>query len=142
MLFSPRSNVDCGGCEYNFIPALTDAEFDAIRTVMGGLHWGYIPYTKLPSTQRGRETHQRLCRHENFAKTAKECCDVSDLRVISSYPDHVLVHDAPGVPKEGTVADVAGALCDDFAEWSKEKHLHDVPNDFGWFEISVVAENY
>lgn len=135
-------NVDCGACEYNFIPALSDEEFDEIHTVMGGMHWGYIPYSKLPSSKRGRETHQRLCQHENFAKTAKECCDVPDLRVKSSYPDHVLLHDAPGAPKEGTVADVAGDLCNDFTEWAVEKHLHDVENDYGWFHLSSVAEGY
>ena len=135
-------NVDCGACEYNFIPALSDEEFDSIHTVMGGLHWGYIPYFKLPSSKRGRETHQRLCQHENFAKTAKECCDVPDLRVKSSYPGQVLMHDAPGIPKEGTVADVAGELCDDFASWAMEKHLHDVENDYGWFHLSSVAEGY
>jgi hypothetical protein len=138
-------NVDCGACEYNFIPALTDAEFDAIHTVMGGLHWGYIPDSKKPSSQRGKETHARLCRHENFAKMAKECCDVADLPVISSYPDQILVHDEEGqnqLPKAGTVADVAGSLCDDFSTWAKEKRLHDIPNDYGWFQISSVAEGY
>ena len=135
-------NVDCGACEYNFIPALTDEEFDSIHTVMGGLHWGYIPEGRLPSSKRGRETHERLCRHENFAKTAKECCDMPDLHVVSSYPGEALVHDAPGFPKAGTVADVAGALCDDFKQWAKEKHLYDVTNDYGWFQISAVAEGY
>ena len=27
-------NVDCGACEYNLIPSMTDAEFDSITTVM------------------------------------------------------------------------------------------------------------
>ena len=138
-------NIDCGACEYNFIPALTDDEFNAISTVMGNLHWGYIPYSKLPSSERGRTTHERICQHENFAKTAKECCDVPYLQVISSYPGQVLVqHDDHGgaLPKQGTVADVAGDFCDDFAEWAVTKRLHDVPNDFGWFQLSSVADGY
>lgn len=135
--------MDCGACEYNFIPALTDEEFDSIHTVMGGLHWGYIPESRLPSSKRARETHQRLCQHENFAKTAKECCDVPDLSVKSSYPGQILVHDNGGhLPKAGTVGDVAGDFCDDFAQWAKEKHLHDIPNDYGWFQIASVADGY
>ena len=32
-------HVDCEGCEYNLIPAMTEEEFDAIPAVIGGVHW-------------------------------------------------------------------------------------------------------
>lgn len=137
-------NVDCGACEYNLIPSMTDDEFNSIATVMGGVHWGYIPHDKLPSSKRGKETHQRLCKHENFATTAKECCEFPDMEVISSYPGQVLVKEEPdahtGVGKTGTVADVAGNLCDDYDSWAREKHIYDIEDDFGWFQLTPSAK--
>ena len=133
-------NVDCEGCEYNLIPALTEEEFDAIPTVMGGVHWGYIPINKLPSSERGKKTHQRLCQHENIARTSKECCAFPDLQVKSSVPGEVLVQDTKGFPsKASTVADVAGALCDGFDQWATEHYLNDVRNDWNWFELTSQA---
>ena len=32
-------NVDCEGCEYNLVPAMTEEEFDAIPAVIGSVHW-------------------------------------------------------------------------------------------------------
>jgi hypothetical protein len=135
-------NVDCGACEYNLIPSMTDAEFDAIHTVMGGVHWGYIPIAKLPSSKRAKETHERLCRHENFARTAKECCQFPNLQVQSSYPGQALEREkSVGFPpKAGTVRDVAGELCDDYDAWAIEKHVNDINNDFGWFQITSSAD--
>ena len=132
-------NVDCAACEYNLIPAMTDKEFNSINTVMGGLHWGYIPRSKLPSSKRAKETHQRLCQHENFARTAKECCQFPDLPVISSFPGEAIVQDNNKY-KSGTVIDVAGELCDDFHAWAIEKHVFDIDNDFGWFQITSTAD--
>jgi FkbM family methyltransferase len=138
-------NVDCEGCEYNFIPALTQEEFDSIPTVMGEVHWGYIPESKKPSSKRGRETHQRLCVHENFARTAKECCAFPDLPVKSSVPGKVLIveeEQVRGLPyKSGTVKDIAGELCDDFETWKVEKHLDSIASDWGWFQFTSIAED-
>jgi hypothetical protein len=124
------------------IPSLSKAEFDALSTIMGGVHWGYIPETKLPSSERGRVTHQRLCVHENFANSAKECCAFPDLAVISGTPGEILVQEAAGVfpPKTGTVRDVAGKLCDDFDQWAELHHLNDIESDWGWFQITSRAD--
>jgi FkbM family methyltransferase len=130
-------NVDCEGCEYNLLPALTEEEFDAIPTVMGGLHWGYIPLNKLPSSERGRTTHERLCQHENIARTAKECCAFPNLPVKSSVPGEILVREKDN--KSITVADVAGDLCVDFENWALDHYLNDVPNDWGWMELTSQA---
>ena len=134
-------NVDCEGCEYNLIPALKQDEYESISTVLGGVHWGYMPESKLPSSKRGATTHERLCRHENFARTVKECCAFPDLNVISSVPGEVLVQDSKQwPPKPSTVRDVAGNLCDGFDDWAKEHHLHDIQSDWGWFQITSMAD--
>jgi FkbM family methyltransferase len=135
-------NVDCSGCEYNLIPALTDEEFDAIPTVLGGVHWGYIPTSKLPSSQRAKTTHERLCRHESVARTTKECCAFPDMAVQSSVPGEILVQDnnKGGLDKPSTVMDVVmDGLCDDFDTWAKETHLYSVQDDWGWFELTSRA---
>ena len=139
-------NIDCEGCEYNVIPALTEDEFDAIPTVLGAAHWGYIPTSKLPSSGRGSKTHKRLCSHENIAKSTKECCDFMDIPVKSSVPGEVLKRERDdgqqhyGLDQDSTVRDVIDeGLCDDFEEWSKEHFLHDVLDDFGWMELSSQA---
>eukprot|EP00522_Entomoneis_paludosa_P007123 CAMPEP_0172447176 /NCGR_PEP_ID=MMETSP1065-20121228/6541_1 /TAXON_ID=265537 /ORGANISM="Amphiprora paludosa, Strain CCMP125" /LENGTH=127 /DNA_ID=CAMNT_0013198411 /DNA_START=15 /DNA_END=398 /DNA_ORIENTATION=+ len=126
---------------------MTEVEFDSITTVMGGVHWGYIPKQKLPSSQRGKETHERLCKHENFAATAKECCQFPDMEVISSYPGQVLVQDHSddtkhgGIGKTGTVIDVAGDLCKDYDTWATEKHVYDIDSDWGWFQLTPSAKD-
>jgi FkbM family methyltransferase len=135
-------NVDCEGCEYNLIPALSEEEFESIPAVMGGLHWGYIPVKKLPSSERGSTTHSRLCTHENIARTAKECCAFPDLQVKSSVPGELLVQDHGGErfpPKSSTVLDVAGELCDEFDQWAKDHFLNDIDGDWGWFELTSQA---
>lgn len=134
-------NVHCEGCEYNLIPSLTATEFDAIRTVMGSVHWGYIPEHKLPSSSRAKITHERLCKHENFARGVKECCAFPNLPVLSSVPGEVLVQDSKKFPPQDvTVKDVAGSLCDNFDTWAAEHHLYDIESDWGWFQISSMAE--
>lgn len=137
-------NLDCQGCEYNVIPALSEEEYERIPTVMGGVHWGYIKPNKLPSSARGRTTHQRLCSHENIAKRTKECCAFPDLPVKSSVPGEILqkADDTKGgfPPGESTVSDIiADGLCDNFPEWAKEHYLNDVIDDFNWFELSSQA---
>ena len=130
-------NVDCEGCEYNLLPALSEEEFDAIPTVMGGVHWGYIPTNKLPSSARAKTTHERLCQHENIARTAKECCAFPNLQVKSSVPGEILVREQDN--KSVTVADVAGDLCLDFDQWALDHYLYDVRNDWGWMELTSQA---
>lgn len=138
-------NVDCQGCEYNLIPALTEAEFEAIPTVMGAVHWGYIPTNKLPSSARAKITHERLCQHENIARVTKECCAFPDLPVKSSVPGEILVRDHGNkanslLDQQSTVSDVAAdGLCSDFSSWAAEHFLYDVKDDWGWFELSSQA---
>jgi len=145
-------NVDCSGCEYNLIPALDEKEFEAIPTIMGGVHWGYIPTSKLPSSERAKLTHQRLCSHENVAHRTKECCAFPDMPVQSSVPGEVLVKDegnsqsgknnkdSSALHKQSTVMDVVlDGLCNDFDKWAEEHHLYTVPDDWGWFELSSRA---
>jgi len=134
-------NLDCQGCEYNLIPALSEEEYEEIPTVMGGVHWGYIKPNKLPSSARGKTTHKRLCEHENIAKNTKECCAFPDLPVKSSVPGEVLQKDSKGFPpSESTVSDVISEnLCDDFSSWAEEHYLNDVEDDFNWFELSSQA---
>jgi FkbM family methyltransferase len=134
-------NLECQGCEYNLIPALSEDEFEAIPTIMAKVHWGYIPLKKLPSSARGETTHKRLCAHENVAKTTKECCDFPDLTVKSSVPGEVLMKEDKGFPpRESTVSDVIQeGLCDDFSTWAEVKYLHGIDEDFGWMELTSQA---
>lgn len=112
-------------------------------------HRGYIPTTKLPSSKRAQTTHERLCQHETIARTAKECCSVPEMLVKSSIPGEVLQREPENnygghiSPNENgaTVADIAGELCDNFDEWAREHYLHDVREDWGWFELTSQAYN-
>lgn len=135
-------NLDCQGCEYNLIPSLSEEQFDAIPNVMGGVHWGYIPVSKLPSSERGRQTHERLCQHETIAKTTKECCAFLDAPVKSNIPGEVLYRDngENKPPEPVSVSDIIQEdLCTNFAQWSLDHYLNSVPDDFGWFELSSQA---
>ena len=120
-------NVDCEGCEYNIIPAMAEPEFNKIDVIIGttGVHWGYIPTDKLPSSERGRRTHERLCSHYDFARQSIECCD---------FPNLVVKH--PGNP---TVSDLLGDLCLNFPAWAEEKNLYASTDDYGWTELSSMA---
>ena len=117
-------NLDCEGCEYDVVPSFTEADYDAIDIVLGEIHWGYIPSEKLPSSDRAEKTHQRLCRHEPFARNAIECCAFADMEV------DTLVDTA------STVKELAGSLCDGFDSWAEEHDLYNIPDDVGWFELS------
>jgi hypothetical protein len=147
---------------------MSEEEFRAIATVLGTVHWGYIPMSKLPSSKRGKETHRRMCQHENVARTVKECCAFPDLPVKSSVPGETLVlgdEEEDGVEGDGrtngldsgggrkapsrlrfppravTVRDVAGELCNDFEAWKAEKHLNDIDTDWGWFQLTSTAQD-
>ena len=130
-------NLDCEGCEYNLIPSMHETSFQSIGIIIGRTNWGYIPTIKKPSSQRAKETHQRVCSHYNFAKRCKECCDTPSLAVRPRLHDE---DEAPDDSKgETLVAEVAGDLCTGFAEWAKENALHDVPDDYGWNDMSPAA---
>jgi FkbM family methyltransferase len=128
--------IDCEGCEYNLIPSMTTEEFDAVRMGVGELHWGYIPDAKKPSSERARQTHERLCRFQNFASQAKECCAFPDLPVIDAHNHQELnggvantTDNSTGMP---TVKAIAGAMCHDFDSWVMRQRLLDIPDDKGW----------
>jgi FkbM family methyltransferase len=129
-------NIDCEGCEYNLIPALEVAEFESIRAILGEVHWGYIPPLKLPSSQRGRTTHERLCHHENFVRSAKECCAFPDLTVKSAFSGQVLVIEGEIPPRGVTVKDlITNDLCDSFEQWALDHNLNNVESDWAWFQV-------
>jgi hypothetical protein len=46
-----------------------------------------------------------------------------------------------GSLKEQTVAEVAGSLCDNFEEWATGTKLRDIPDDYGWNEVSAFASD-
>eukprot|EP00571_Detonula_confervacea_P002656 CAMPEP_0172323482 /NCGR_PEP_ID=MMETSP1058-20130122/48840_1 /TAXON_ID=83371 /ORGANISM="Detonula confervacea, Strain CCMP 353" /LENGTH=582 /DNA_ID=CAMNT_0013039489 /DNA_START=301 /DNA_END=2049 /DNA_ORIENTATION=- len=133
-------NLDCEGCEYNLIPSMHETSFNSIGVILGRTNWGYIPTIKKPSSHRARETHERVCTHYNFAKRCKECCDFLSLavkpRVHNTSTDSEV--ESSG---ETTVAEVAGELCNGFEEWAKESKLRDIPDDYGWNEMSAFASN-
>ena len=107
---------------------------------MGEMHWGYIPVQKLPSSKRGQITHDRLCQHENFARTAKECCGNLQLQVKSAFPGEVLIREGKDNTHAATVEDlIEDGFCDDFDTWKEEHYFYNVDNDYGWFELTSVA---
>ena len=130
-------NLDCEGCEYNLIPSMHETSFNSIGIILGRTNWGYIPTIKKPSSHRARETHERVCTHYNFSKRAKECCDFPSLTVHPRISDTDPENASP--TEEKTVAEVAGEMCNDFEEWAKESKLRDIPDDFGWNEMSAFA---
>ena len=88
--------VDCEGCEYFFIPSLSEEQFLAIRSMVGEIHFGYIPIDRQPSYDDAKATHERLCIHENFASQAMECCTIQS--AASEHPE----------------------LCSNFGTWVRE----------------------
>jgi FkbM family methyltransferase len=127
-------NLDCEGCEYNLIPSMHETTFNSVGLILGRTNWGFIPKIKKPSSERGTSTHKRLCTQYNFAKRCKECCDFPSLSVKPRITDNV---GETLVSK--TVEEVAGGLCDGFDQWASEQLLHDIPDDFGWNEMSAFA---
>mmetsp|Transcript_37273 Transcript_37273/g.68487 ORF Transcript_37273/g.68487 Transcript_37273/m.68487 type:complete len:657 (+) Transcript_37273:138-2108(+) len=131
-------NLDCEGCEYNLIPSMHETSFNSIGVILGRTNWGYIPTIKKPSSERARETHKRVCTHYNFAKRCKECCDFPSLSVKARLSTSSMGFDGD-TPEEKTVAEVAGDLCNGFEEWAKQSKLRDIPDDYGWNEMSAFA---
>lgn len=147
-------NLDCEGCEYNLIPSLHETSFKSIGLIMGRTNWGFIPISKKPSSERAEDTHKRVCTHYNFAKRCKECCDFPTLSVRPRLPSTTMDEDgglgdadaedeadnSSAAPESKTVAEVADSLCDGFEEWAEENKLHDVPDDYGWNEMSAYVK--
>lgn len=102
--------IDCEGCEYNVIPDLTEEEFNSVHTMIGEIHYGFIPTDRAPSKQRAKTTHQRLCRHSNFVQFAKECCMFPNEKILH---ENIPIREAPGY----------ASLCGDFAQWSGKGQL-------------------
>ena len=127
-------NLDCEGCEYNLIPSMHETSFNSIGIILGRTNWGYIPTIKKPSSHRARETHERVCTHYNFALRCKECCDFPSLSV-----KHRITDDLNDSPTDKSVAEVAGELCNGFEEWATASKLRDIPDDYGWNEMSAFA---
>lgn len=156
-------NLDCEGCEYNLVPSMHETSFRSIGVLLGRTNWGFIPTIKKPSSERGRSTHGRVCSHYNFAKRCKECCDFPELEVKPRWHDGSVggggenaegeesegdaENDGEGqespkvMTKGGPVSEVAGPLCDGFAEWASDNKLHDIPDDYGWDEMSAWASD-
>eukprot|EP00550_Attheya_septentrionalis_P000433 CAMPEP_0198293854 /NCGR_PEP_ID=MMETSP1449-20131203/19220_1 /TAXON_ID=420275 /ORGANISM="Attheya septentrionalis, Strain CCMP2084" /LENGTH=524 /DNA_ID=CAMNT_0043993597 /DNA_START=53 /DNA_END=1627 /DNA_ORIENTATION=+ len=125
-------NLDCQGCEYNLIPSLSEKEFDDIPTIIGNVHWGYIPADKLPSSKRAKSTHERLCQHKLIAMGTRECCAFPNLKVHNGFKKSA-------IPK--TVSDVIqDGLCDSFSSWAETKSLYTVDDDGGWVELTSMSE--
>ena len=96
--------IDCEGCEYFVVPALTDKEFAAIRDLVGEVHWGYIPDKKKPSVKIAVATHRRLCNFKSILEQAKECCEFPDL-----YSQYGALHKR---------------LCGDYGTWKSRMDLY------------------
>ena len=140
-------NLDCEGCEYNLIPSLHEISFKSIGLILGRTNWGFIPISKKPSSERAEDTHKRVCTHYNFAKRCKECCDFPTLSVRPRLQSSTVKDDfreeannSYATPESKTVADVAGSMCNGFEAWSEENKLHDVPDDYGWNEMSAYVK--
>lgn len=132
-------NLDCEGCEYNLIPSMHETSFKSIGVILGRTNWGYIPVIKKPSSDRARQTHQRVCTHYNFAKRCKECCDFPSLEVKPRIHSAETETEEGAAAEDKTVAEVAGDMCNDFEEWAKDSKLRDIPDDYGWNEMSAFA---
>ena len=127
-------NLDCEGCEYNLIPSMHETTFNSVGLILGRTNWGFIPTIKKPSAERGKNTHERLCKHYNFAKRCKECCDFSSMEVKPRISENM-----EDLSTTRTVSEVAGSLCDGFDSWAEEQSLHKIPDDYGWNEMSAFA---
>ena len=114
--------IDCEGCEYNVIPDLTTEELESIHTMIGEIHYGFIPLERAPSKQRAETTHQRLCEHVNFVDFAKECCQ---------FPNQMVKH------LQIPIHQVKGnqALCADFDTWSANNKLLEDRDETGWRNV-------
>lgn len=115
-------------------------EYQTISSILGELHWSYIPKLKRPSSKRASDTHARLCEHENFAKDAMECCAFPHTPVHSTVSGEVLILDndhQPPIPI--TVEDLIGEkICPGFEEWAEEKDLFSIESDWAWFQVDSM----
>ena len=119
-----------------------ETSFNSIGIILGRTNWGYIPVIKKPSSHRARDTHERVCSHYNFAKRCKECCDFPSLTVkprLHNTSNGFSEGGGDSGPEEKTVAEVAGELCNGFEEWAEKEKLRDIPDDYGWNEMSAFA---
>ena len=58
--------LDCEGCEYDLIPLMSDAEWAAIKSMSGELHFDDIAYWNkkfLPPRDKVEVTHKRVCKY-------------------------------------------------------------------------------
>ena len=131
-------NLDCEGCEYNLIPSMHETSFNSIGVLLGRTNWGFIPTIKKPSSHRARDTHKRVCSHYNFAKRCKECCDFPSLEVKPKLHNSNRDY-GDSSSSEQSVAEIAGDLCNGFPEWAEKEKLRDIPDDYGWNEMSAFA---
>jgi hypothetical protein len=90
--------------------------------MVGEVHWGFIGAGKQPSSDRAKQTHERMCRHQYLATTAKECCAFPTMPVVG----------VDGALTGQLVRDVAGQLCGGFDAWAQANRLFNVPDDAGW----------
>ena len=98
-----------------------------------GVHWGYIPVDKLPSSKRAETTHKVLCGHFDYARQCMECCAFPTLRVKGMRYEH-------GDDTEQTVQDVSGELCRGFDKFAESKLLFASNDDYGWMELSSMSD--
>jgi FkbM family methyltransferase len=126
-------NLDCEGCEYNVVPSMSQTEeLDYYTHLIGttGVHWGYIPVDKLPSSKRAETTHKILCGHYDYARQSIECCAFPTLSVKGIFNQQ----------EKLTVQDVAGDLCRGFDEFAETKLLFASNDDYGWMELSSKSD--
>mmetsp|Transcript_23439 Transcript_23439/g.48656 ORF Transcript_23439/g.48656 Transcript_23439/m.48656 type:complete len:120 (+) Transcript_23439:1259-1618(+) len=104
------------------MPDMTDEELERIESMIGEIHFGFIPLEKAPSSHRSNITHQRLCLFENFVHYGKECC---------AYPNQLVK------PLNIAVSQIPTsiALCRDYAQWSARNHIWNVESDAGWLAV-------
>lgn len=120
--------IDCEGCEYNVVPDLQQDELDAMDTIIGEIHFGFIPTERAPSKARTEITHRRLCQHANFVQFAKECCQ---------FPDQIVKH----LNLSFRETNWYQGLCHDFAQWSANNHLvQDRDDETAWKNIGKVQQ--
>ncbi len=55
--------MDCEGCEYDVVPAMTEEDMAGVRAMVGEAHFGSMKRSgrRVPPTDRVRLTHQRMC---------------------------------------------------------------------------------
>ena len=110
---------------------MSEQEFTSYTTMIGttGVHWGYIPVDKLPSSRRAEQTHQRLCQHYDYARQCIECCAFPQLTTVQL-----------DAKTKMTVQQASGDLCQGFDAFAQEKLLFASNDDYGWTELSSMSQ--